>query len=183
VVSPSERRIAVLRRKWSEWQRRHSAKPAEALTAAYADRSVYNLSSIVVLVQYGGRSILLTGDARGDDVLQGLETEGLLREKPYRVDVLKLPHHGSTNNVTPEFFEQIVADHYVVSGDQKTFPNPQRQTFEWIKAAREKILPGQRYDVWLTYDCDDITSLFQSGPGSVHFPLSSEKSITVSLDP
>ena len=83
----------MLRRKWSEWQRRHSAKPAEALTAAYADRSVYNLSSIVVLVQYGGRSILLTGDARGDDVLQGLETEGLLREKPYRVDVLKLPHH------------------------------------------------------------------------------------------
>src|SRR5262249_56309027 len=52
VIAPSDRRTAVLRRKWFEWQRRHSDKPAEALTAAYADRSVYNLSSIVVLVQY-----------------------------------------------------------------------------------------------------------------------------------
>jgi beta-lactamase superfamily II metal-dependent hydrolase len=174
----------VLRRKWFEWQRRHKGKVEEALTAAYADRSVYNLSSIVVLAEYAGKSMLLTGDARGDDVLQGLEAEGLLplEQGHYRVDVLKLPHHGSTNNVAPEFFEQIAADHYVASGDQKAFPNPQPQTFEWIKAAREKILPGEPYEVWLTYDCPNITSLFQSGPGRIHVPDPSEKSITISLD-
>ena len=43
--------------------------------------------------------MLLTGDARGDDVLAGLREAGLLRRSPLHVDVLKLPHHGSDRNV------------------------------------------------------------------------------------
>jgi hypothetical protein len=180
VIAPSEKRIAVLRRKWIEWLRRHPRNLKEALTTAYKDQSVYNLSSIVVLVTYEKKSILLTGDARGDDILQGLEMEGMMRERRFHVDVLKLPHHGSNNNVRPDFFEQVTADHYVASGDQIAFPNPRRETFEWIREARRKVMPDRRYDVWLTYDLPDITRLFS--PDECHIPGREERSIMIALN-
>ena len=86
--------------------------------AAYVDRSVANLSSIVALAEAGGRSMLLTGDARGDKILKGLELVGALKEGgAMHVDLLKVPHHGSANNLDDDFFERITADHYVLPGN------------------------------------------------------------------
>ena len=53
---------------------------ADAALAAYVDESVPNLSSIVVLAEWMARRMLLTGDARGDKILEGLELVGLLRK-------------------------------------------------------------------------------------------------------
>lgn len=39
--------------------------------------SVANLSSVVVLAAVGKKRMLLTGDARGDKILEGLELVGL----------------------------------------------------------------------------------------------------------
>ncbi|MBD3297185.1 MAG: hypothetical protein GF341_00885, partial [candidate division Zixibacteria bacterium] len=48
----------------------------EATLAAFTDSSVANLSSLVVLAESDGKRILLTGDARGDKILKGLELTG-----------------------------------------------------------------------------------------------------------
>ena len=40
--------------------------------AAFSDSSVANLSSIVVLAECGGKTMMLTGDARGDDIISGV---------------------------------------------------------------------------------------------------------------
>lgn len=85
---------------------------------AYTDNSESNLSSIVVMAEIEGRRILLTGDARGDHVLQGLEQGGFLDpEGRIHVDVLKVPNGGSARSVGPDFFERITADHYVICAD------------------------------------------------------------------
>ncbi len=99
VIAPAEERLTKLQEKWEAWVRNHPR--ADAQTAANLDRSVFNLSSIVVLARSGGRSLLLTGDAGSDDMLQGLKAAGLLADAgpPLAVDVLKLPHHGSIRNV------------------------------------------------------------------------------------
>jgi beta-lactamase superfamily II metal-dependent hydrolase len=55
--------------------------------AAYLDKSVHNLSSIVVLVESQGKRILLTGDGRGDHTLEGLKAAKLLKSGKLRVDV------------------------------------------------------------------------------------------------
>ena len=51
------------------------------------------------------------------------------------VDVLKVPHHGSSNNLDDDFFERIIADHYVFSGDGE-HGNPERETLEMLFKAR-----------------------------------------------
>ncbi len=123
--------------------------------AAYVDESGPNLSSIVALARFEDKTILLTGDARGDYILTGLEAEGLLDgDGKLHVDVLKLQHHGSVRNTEDEFYERITADHYVVSADGR-FGNPDRETFRLLIDARGK---DAKYTIWLTYPVATLDS-------------------------
>lgn len=81
--------------------------------------------------------MLLTGDARGDDMIAGLEAAQLLQhgQEPLKVDLLKMPHHGSSRNIDEEFFRQIPADHYVISADGRD-GNPDPATLGMLARAR-----------------------------------------------
>ncbi|HYC93352.1 MAG TPA: hypothetical protein VEO54_29365 [Thermoanaerobaculia bacterium] len=127
----------------------------EAVLAAYADKSVKNLSSIVCIAALGEKQILFTGDARGDKIIKGLVKAGLLQEEggpPLFVDILKVPHHGSDRNVTKGFFQRLTADMYVLSGDGQN-GNPDRATLEWIIESRGA---DAEFDIILTYSVDEI---------------------------
>jgi hypothetical protein len=137
IVGPLEDQLRALQAAWDKHvKKKQDASPEEhaAAIAAYLDNSVPNLSSIVVLAELDGKRILLTGDARGDFVLEGLKAAGVLDGKLH-LDVLKVPHHGSNRDVEVEFFEQVTADHYVISANGK-YGNPDPETLEMIAAAR-----------------------------------------------
>ena len=154
VVGPMKPEVMELHKKHQAWLReleKEDKSPPSAL-AAYVDRSVPNLSSIVVLAEAGKKRMLLTGDARGDKVLQGLELVGLLGPgKTMEVDVLKVPHHGSANNLDNDFFQRIVARHYVFSGDGE-HGNPEREALEMLFRARG----SDPFVVHLTYPVKEI---------------------------
>jgi hypothetical protein len=116
------------------WQRTEKKPPAFA--AAYDDRSIPNLSSIALLLRSGGRTALLTGDASGDHVIRGLEAGQFLIDGHLHVDVLKLPHHGSINNVAPGFFTTISADRYIVSADGVTHGLPNTDCLDLLLQSR-----------------------------------------------
>jgi len=147
VVSPRTDQIARLRKEWAEQLRKLKKKEASpAEVAEYLDESPYNLSSIVCLARQGERRMLLTGDARGDHVLDALDVAEATDDGKLHVDVLKLPHHGSIRNVEADFFERITADHYVISASGRD-GNPEDQTLELIGAARKK----EKFTIHLTY--------------------------------
>jgi beta-lactamase superfamily II metal-dependent hydrolase len=156
VVGPMKPELEALRKKHREWLKKFHNQPQglqagfQALVA-YVDRSVPNLSSLVVLAEAGGKTILLTG-ARGDKILQGLEAAGLMKKGgKIEVDLLKVPHHGSSNNIDDDFFQRIVARHYVFSGNGE-HGNPQRKTLEKLFNARR----DDDYTIHLTYPIDEI---------------------------
>lgn len=154
VVGPMHDEVDALHQQHDAWIQAQRAKgrPLPDALASYVDVSVTNLSSIVVLAECGGRTILFTGDARGDRILAGLELVGAITAGgSLEVDVLKVPHHGSSNNVEQSFFERIHARHYVFSGDGEN-GNPERETLEMLAAAR----PDGDYAVYLTYEVADI---------------------------
>ena len=78
VAGPMQPELLKLREKHDEWLKKlkEEGKKPEDVLSAFVDRSVPNLSSIVVLAQAGGKAMLLTGDARGDKILEGLESVG-----------------------------------------------------------------------------------------------------------
>jgi hypothetical protein len=71
-------------------------------------------------------------------------------------DLLKLPHHGSNNNVEEDFFRRITADTYVVSGDCVRFPNPNKSAMLWLATERE----GADYTICSTYDLPYMREIF-----------------------
>ncbi|HYM45636.1 MAG TPA: hypothetical protein VES65_05680 [Solirubrobacteraceae bacterium] len=134
VIAPSSQQLEALRKKWELEAARHGR--AAALATAYEDTSVYNRSSIVLYAQADGRRMLLTGDARGDEILTGLQSAGIVAgEETLELDLLKVPHHGSSRNVEPSFFRRIRARHYVISADGK-YDNPEDVTLQMILDSR-----------------------------------------------
>jgi hypothetical protein len=154
VAGPMLPELKDLHEKHQEWLKdlAKEGKTAEDVLSAYVDKSVPNLSSLVVLAEAGDKRILLTGDARGDKIMEGLELVGLLEKGgKIHVDILKVPHHGSSNNLDNDFFERITAEHYVFSGDGE-HGNPERETMEMLLNARGNA----DYTIHLTYPIDEV---------------------------
>lgn len=137
VVGPRAAQLQRLHQAWDDWLAEHPKATADggAATAAFTDNSPYNLASIVVLAECEGKTMLLTGDARGDHVLEALDAAAVAKDGATHVDILKLPHHGSIRNLADEFFERITADHYVISADGR-HGNPETETLETIARTR-----------------------------------------------
>jgi hypothetical protein len=148
IVGPNQANLDNLRDDWLEWlqdQEERVLVPdrGEAERAASdLDTRVPNLSSIMFLAEADGRTILFNGDGRSDHLKDGLKQAGLLdADDRLHVDVLKLPHHGSKYNVTPDFLQTVTADQYVVSASGY-HGHPNKDTLRWIvQAAYEQGRP------------------------------------------
>ena len=80
----------------------------------------YNDQSLVLRIQYGDFSLLLTGDLENEG-LQGL----LANTKKVKSTVVKVPHHGSRGSLLPEFYEKTMPHWAVVSaGRNNLFGHP-----------------------------------------------------------
>jgi len=167
VIGPSNRRLNELQAEWNEvLAKRPSVDPAtfRARVAAFTDSSVANLASIIVIAKANGHTMLLTGDARGDDILEALEESDLLAGGRVHFDIFKVPHHGSEHNVTTAFFEAVTADHYVISANGR-HGNPDPAMLEMLVAARGQA----EYEIHLTNRVDDAVSLLSARKRSHRF--------------
>jgi hypothetical protein len=154
VVGPLQRELQDLQKLHDTWLReQHITSAPETTLAAFVDRSVTNLSSIVLLVTMGTKHMLLTGDARGDRVVEGLRLTGVLPTSggTLHVDLMKVPHHGSANNMAVSFFRTVTADHYVFSGNGE-HGNPERETIAMLFEARGRA----PFTAYFTYPIDAI---------------------------
>jgi hypothetical protein len=70
------------------------------------------------------------------------------------LDIMVLPHGGSGNNITVEFFRRIKARRYVISNNG-TFGNPKVRTFEMIFEARRG--DSEPFSFALTYSPEEYT--------------------------
>jgi hypothetical protein len=154
VLGPRKAELDALEKKWRREVAAVLAKPPkkgsapadlQALAAAFTDKSIHNLSSVVVLAELGGKRILLTGDARGDFILDSLREAKLLKNGKCTVDIFKVPHHGSIRNAEVSLFQAVQARHYVFSANGRD-GNPDPPTFDLLFKAR----PTGRYHLWLT---------------------------------
>lgn len=89
------------------------------------DKSEANGSSIALLITYEGKSMLLGADAHPSVLLSGIRAYA--KDLPLKVDLFKLPHHGSRANVTTELLDAVDTGVVVFSsnGDQHSHPNPE----------------------------------------------------------
>ena len=168
VIGPRQVDLDALQNEWvkeiAKLKKEGKMKPA---SVEKLDNSPPNLSSIVCVAELDGKRMLLTGDAQGPKVLEGLEAAGFLKPgETMDVDLLKLPHHGSSYNNTLEFLERVRAPHIVISADGKD-DNPDLPTLERLSKAR----PDDDFTIHFTESDfvdgigDEDQSLLRQGEG------------------
>lgn len=94
------------------------------------DKSMANLSSIVLLIKDKNKTGLLTGDVTPQrfEILADI----LFKEngnKKVSLDFLKLPHHGSYRSITKEIISKFNCDTFVISTDGNNNYLPNKKAF------------------------------------------------------
>jgi len=159
VVGPLRKQVEALQKEWEKKLKelKEEGKLPEAEAASFSDKSAANLASIVVIAEAEGKTMLLTGDARADFLMEALREQELVDDNDrLHVYLFKLPHHGSNRNVERSTFSSITADEYVISGDGH-HGNPDVDTFNMLFGGREDAgLLGQPFTLHLTYKPEEM---------------------------
>ena len=89
------------------------------------DGSASNGSSISFVLETKGKRLLFLGDSHSETVVVSLRALYGEEKVPYIFDAVKLSHHGSYNNNSPELIKLIVSDKWLVStnGDKYNHPD------------------------------------------------------------
>ncbi len=186
VVGPTQANLEALRLAWEAFleAQEKKARQGKLDLLSMSDESVPNLSSVQLLVEKKGKRMLLTGDGRGDHLLEALEELELLDAGGgIDVDLLKGPHHGSDRNVDRAFFERVRARTYVVSANGKD-GNPDSATLKWIVGAAKK--QDRKITIALTNSTPSTEKLVKDLPPSqngytLRFRPQNRSWLTVSL--
>jgi competence protein ComEC len=113
-----------------------------------------NNDSIVLRIEYGERSILLTGD-----IEQAAERALVATQQPLRADVIKVPHHGSKTSSTEDFVVATKPQFAVISvGRTSRFGHPHKEVVErWQSNGATVLTTGQSGTITITTDGHDLS--------------------------
>jgi hypothetical protein len=114
-----------------------------------------NRASITLLAEEDGRTLLLTGDAAEEEILEGLEAAGCFVDgDPFWCNVVKVQHHGSEHNLSRVFASRVLAEQYVLCADgAHGNPNP-----SVVKTLLETRLADARpFTVWFNCSAERTT--------------------------
>jgi hypothetical protein len=117
--------------------------PALADLPFKSDTAEANGSSIVVLLEYEGKAVVLAGDAF-PAVVQTAAERLLVERAQERLaaDAFKLPHHGSHANISREFLAKLDCPRYLFSsnGAHTRHPHPESIARVLVTAASGSAL-------------------------------------------
>lgn len=167
VLGPTTENLVNLRNDWDEWlvNRIQEIDDGRFDLTALSDDSRPNLSSITFLAKADNITMLFTGDARTDHIIEGLKKRKLLKYGRLHVDLLKVPHHGSDRNSDREFYEKITADTYVISADGK-HDNPDYATISWIVEEAHK--QNREIDLVITNETSSTKKILRDYDSAVY---------------
>lgn len=99
------------------------------------DTSLSNEASIVFVLEYSFKRLLFCGDAWEENIPGG------------KYDLVKLPHHGSSRNISDEMLDRIDANNFLICADGSRHPN--KQTIAKLIKHYENITIYGNYNWWM----------------------------------
>lgn len=110
------------------------------------DISATNGSSISLVLETEGKRVLLLGDSHAETVIASLKALYGERNAPYSFDAVKLSHHGSYNNNSPELFNLLSTSKWLVSTNGEKYGHPDMETLAHI------ITKGEGNKIYFNYN-------------------------------
>lgn len=102
------------------------------------DEGGANSQSIIILVECEGKKLLLPGDSTPKELCDALQHYNKTNGTPLELDLMKLPHHGSTRNVTKNIIDEITCSNFIISTKKnKKYYFPNKETIAKLIRYRE----------------------------------------------
>jgi beta-lactamase superfamily II metal-dependent hydrolase len=111
------------------------------------DHSSANGSSIALLIQHGDYNALLAGDAHPSTLVESIEKLG---NRKLKLDLCKLPHHGSRGSVSSQLIQHLDCENYIFSSNGDRFRHPHPEA-----VARVIEHGGDKPKLWFNYRSDE----------------------------
>lgn len=121
-----------------------------------------NNYSPIIVIEYLGRRVCLTGDARVEN-----EQEAILNNIG-DIDVLKLGHHGSLTSNSQEFLEETLPEYVVVCVGENIYNLPNKTILERLQAYDQTYNKTAYSDMLTTLDDGNIVC-FVNEDSSINF--------------
>ncbi|MBU3015201.1 MBL fold metallo-hydrolase [Poseidonibacter lekithochrous] len=97
-----------------------------------SDTSITNGSSIAFLMKYKDLKFLFLADAFVDVVVCSLKSFKYSKEKPLKIEFVKVSHHGSKKNINESLLELIDTDTYIISTNGTKHNHPDQEALSRI---------------------------------------------------
>lgn len=91
------------------------------------DKAIPNGSSIGFILVWDNLNFLFLGDAHPSVLIDGLRTFGFSKKNKINCELVKLSHHGSAGNTSPELLEYIDCSNFIVSTNGNGHQHPHKQ--------------------------------------------------------
>ena len=163
LLSPTFEKLQALKPEWEKEVIKVGLKPGDAYEAVdvetrgdtlgedvealaerdfKGDKTEANGSSIALLAEYEGKSVLFAADAHADVLLGNLARLPARAKPALPLAGFKVSHHGSRNNTSKELVEALPAKRYLVStnGNQFGHPHPEAISRIAVYGPKKKTL-------------------------------------------
>jgi len=123
MLTPSKNSVIDLMKDWFKYNSKK--KDGNAI--------IVNGTSISFLIEYGEKTLLMTGDAYIEEILEALNSLG--KDKISKIDLVKLSHHGSykNNDKLKELLDEYRCNKVFVSADG-SYGLPDEKLIEELKS-------------------------------------------------
>lgn len=117
--------------------------------------------SLVLLITYGNTKFLFTGDI--EDAAQTRISDRYQSEsdEPYKIDLIKMPHHGSYTGTLYRFLRTFMPDYAVISvGAGNSYGHPRRETLDLLDSKTWKPMlyrTDQNGDIFVKSNGKELT--------------------------
>lgn len=166
LLSPTFEKLQKLKPKWEKEVKKAGLVPGTAFklkdvlpdgflggavedwadTAFKEDKAEPNGSSIAFIAEYEGKNVLFGADAHPTVLLESLKRAPLNADtRP--LSALKLPHHGSKNNVSKELIAAFPAKNYLISTNGQQFNHPDEEAIARILTLDEGAVKTIHFNV------------------------------------
>lgn len=136
----------------------HKQQLSELLQNEFSeDDSPQNGSSIAFLFEFEGKRLLFLADSHPSAIVEALSELAFSEMNKLRLAAVKISHHGSKKNLSPQLMRLIQSDGFIISTDGSKHGHPDKECLARVIAGN-----GERTKLYFNYDNDVISNIFSN---------------------
>ena len=146
-LNPSKEKVEELYQNYKYWKKKEKKKSNDA--------KVVNRSSIIFILEYNEKAILMTGDGYISDIITFIEilSDNELTCVPIKkLDLIKIPHHGSkeNNKKLDKILERMSCEKFIITNSTEGNVNIEDELIRMLK----------NKEIYVSEECNKYDGLF-----------------------